>query len=199
MRRTKKEQKNICAFEFLERLLTWSNSTDRNEIQFYIRKIRFLLYFFIKKFEFFFEMKFFWNAVFALNLNFRARLFFRQVVSSSNFFFAMSCSIKFYHFFFLSFENAIWKITSFEFPFFRSIWKCDVIDQKRIFDDVATSYLTGEGQTRTRSVIRLEKWCWMNIIFTWWKVIQSENSSSFKKHIKIFISFVFFFRQIFFN
>ena len=39
----------------------------------------------------------------------------------------------------------------------------------------------------------------MNIIFTWWKMIQSKNFSSFKKHIKIFISFIFFFRQIFFN
>ena len=46
-------------------------------------------------------MKFFWNVVFALNLNFRARLFFRQIVSSSDFFFVMNCSIKFYHFFFV--------------------------------------------------------------------------------------------------
>ena len=68
--------------------------------------------------------------------------------------------------FFLSFENAIWKITSFEFYFFRSIWKCYVINQKRIFDDVATSYSTNENQTRTWSIIKFEKWCWINIIFT---------------------------------
>ena len=119
---------------------------------------------------------------------FRHQIFFSLWIVRSNFII-----------FFLSLENVIWKITSFEFSFFRSIWKCDVINQKRIFDDVATSYLTDKGQTRTRSVIRFEEWCWMNIIFTWWRMIQSESFSSFKKHIRIFISFVFFFRQIFFN
>ena len=192
----KKNKKSNCAFRFSKKLLIWLYSADKNEIQFYIRKIRFFLYFFIKNLNFFLKWNFFemlcsrWIWIFEhvcfFDKLFRHQIFFSLWIVRSNFII-----------FFLSFENVIWKITLFEFSFFRSIWKCDVINQKRIFDDVATSYLTNENQTQTRSIIKFKKWCWMNIIFTWWKMIQSKNFSSFKKHIKIFISFVFFFDKFF--
>ena len=144
---------------------------------------------------------FFWNEIFlkccvCVEFEFSSTSVFSTNCFVIRFFFRYELFDQILSFFFCH-SKMLFEKSRYSNFFFRSIWKCDVINQKRIFDDIVTSYLTDEDQTRTRSVIKFEEWCWMNIIFTWWKMIQSENSSSFRKHIKIFISFAFFFDKFF--